>query len=151
VGVTKPRCLLGGHLEFVGDLGELRLVVAKSDMVVPRSHSNSDTLASRVAFSRVAAWAESRVAVSPAVVLSLSAASSTDAAAARNFSISASASTGLDARKSRSVAAVAAAVSAVVARFSADWRAASRDVRADASFATAPTAATRATTSCISS
>jgi hypothetical protein len=85
------------------------------------------------------------------VVLALAAASSADAVAARSFSISASASASLGASESRSVAVVVAAVSAMVARSSADWRAALRDVRADASLATALSAATRATTSYISS
>jgi hypothetical protein len=38
----------------------------------------------------------------------------------------------------------------VVARSTADYQAASKDVRVDASLATAAAAATRATTSCIS-
>jgi hypothetical protein len=96
-----------------------RLVVTKSDVAVPRSHSHSDTLTSRATFSRAAVWAASRAAV-----LALSAASSADAAAARSFSISASVSASLDASESRSVEAVSAAVSMVVARSSVDWRAA---------------------------
>jgi hypothetical protein len=55
-----------------------------------------------------------------AAVLALSATSSADAAAARSFSISASASTSLDASESLSVTAVTAAVSAEMARSSAD-------------------------------
>jgi hypothetical protein len=78
------------------------------------------------------------------VVLALSAASSADAAAVRCFSISALASVSSDASESHLVAAVAAAVSVVVAQSSTDWWAASKDVRADASLATAPAAATRA-------
>jgi hypothetical protein len=83
--------------------------------------------------------------------LALSAASLANVVAARSFSTSASASANLDASESRSVAAAAATVSAVAAHSSADWREASRDVRADTLLATAPAAATRATTSCISS
>jgi uncharacterized protein (DUF2345 family) len=130
-----------------------RLVVAKSDVAVPRSRSSSDTLASRAAFSRAAVWVASWAAVSAVAdaVLALSTASSADTTAARSFSISASVSACLDASESYSVAAIAAAVSVVVARSSIDWRAPSRDVRADASLATAPAAATWATTSCISS
>jgi hypothetical protein len=90
------------------------------------------------------------VSVVAATVLALSAASSTDAAAARSFSISASASASLDASESRSVAAAAVVVSVEMPQSSADWRAASRDARVDVSLATAPAAATRATTSCIS-
>jgi hypothetical protein len=52
--------------------------------------------------------------------LALSTASSADAVAARSFSTLASASTILEASDSHSVAAVAAAVSVVVARSSAD-------------------------------
>jgi hypothetical protein len=54
-----------------------------------KSLSNSNTFASRAAFSRAAAWEASRAVVSTvaAVVLALSAASSADAAAARSFSI----------------------------------------------------------------
>jgi hypothetical protein len=85
-----------------------------------------------------------------AAVLALSATSSVDAAAARSFSISASARASLDASESRSGAATVAAVWAVVARSSADYRASSTDVRADALLATIVAAATRATTSCIS-
>jgi hypothetical protein len=62
----------------------------------------------------------------------------------------ASASASLEASESRSVIAAVVVVSAVVARSSADWRASSRDVRADALLATAAAAATRATTICIS-
>jgi hypothetical protein len=95
-----------------------RPVVAKSVVVVPRSRSSSDTLASCVAFSRAAAWAVSRavVLVVAATVSALSAASSANVAAARSFLTSASASASLDASESRSVIAVAAAVSAVVAQ-----------------------------------
>jgi hypothetical protein len=57
--------------------------------------------------------------------------SSEDVAADRSFSTSASASASLDASKSRSVTVVAAAASVVVARSSADWWAAPRDVRED--------------------
>jgi hypothetical protein len=57
----------------------------------------------------------------------------------------------LDASKFRSVAAAAASVWAAVARSSADYRADSRDIRADASLGITVAAATRATTSCISS
>jgi hypothetical protein len=57
----------------------------------------------------------------------------------------------LDASKSRSVVATAAALWEAVARSSADCQAASRDVHADASLATAAAAATQSTTSYISS
>jgi hypothetical protein len=57
------------------------LVVAKSDMAMPRSRSSSDTFASRVVFSRAVVWAASRAAVSvvAAAVLALLVASSIDA------------------------------------------------------------------------
>jgi hypothetical protein len=84
-------------------------------------------------------------------VLALSAASSADVATAWSFSISASVRANLDASESLSVAAATAAVWAAVARSSAGCRAASRDVYADTSPATAAAAPTRATTCCISS
>jgi hypothetical protein len=98
-----------------------RLIVGKSIVAMFKSLSSSDTFASRVAFSRVAAWATSRAVVSvvAATVLALSAASSADAAAAQSFSISASTSASLNTSESRSVAAVTA-VSAEMARSSAD-------------------------------
>jgi hypothetical protein len=68
----------------------------------------------------------------------------------RSFSTSASARASLDSSNSRSVAAAAAAVWAAVAQSSVDYRAVSRDARVNTSLATTATAATRATTSCIS-
>jgi hypothetical protein len=99
-----------------------RLVIAESVVAILKSLSSSDTFASKAAFSRAAVWEASRVADSTVAttVLALSATSSADAATTQSFSISASASASLDASESLSVTAVVAAVSAEMARSSAD-------------------------------
>jgi hypothetical protein len=153
VGVPKLLRLLGYHLELVRNLGELAVCRrqvrrGRAQVMLQLGHPG---LKHRLLTSGGLCGITGGGLSCGRSSLRLSAASSTDAVVARSFSISASASPSLDASESRSVVAAAAAVSVVVARPSADWRAASSDDRADGSLATTPAAATRAMTSCISS